>query len=658
MLNKKALLPYADPGLTMPLNHGLLHAGQVGYLLRTAVRRIDRRRTLAIYVYKRERAERGDFTPTWAVFYVKGGYVTLAHGKDGAVKWRTAAFDRLGTEWRFTDKCAFFSAADEQRVKSYLHDQEHDGVTALVSAQRAIQDARRKKRQHSRERKTLARMSAVKAAPRGLKNWIRKSVMPAYFLCDHASARKPVTGLCTACGHEATLERAEHNGAAICPHCGHKLTVKSRAKFGHFFDRDTVQVVQRAAPGELVVRIFKVYYNYKKDAAPTQRIYEAARIFASRGPDGQAVFEPYRLDSGDLTDWKPGLRPAYICYQYQFDGDLCGYVYRSNLPQALAGTPWKYCPIDQFCRRRSGHMELTPFLRAYLEHPRMEHLVKTGFCDLVSDLVYRHIQDGLLDESQHRTHRILGVAPEDVDFLREMGIDASDLETFHKYAGIKDRQPLIRWQRERRVMRDVLPILKRVTAHKLMKYADAQFDLLHPRDKKGRYRGHQDVVSEYRDYLDMCAKLDYAAKSKSVLFPKDLQKAHDRAAKQVKLQHDKLARRNFKEAYRRITGHLDFTCGGLQVVYPKSLKALAEEGSALQHCVGNYGDRIANRECIILFLRRCSEPEKPFYTMEVRDGHITQLRGLQNCAPTPEVQRFAEAWERSVLQAPAVAEAA
>ncbi len=170
MLNKRILRGYADPGLTMPANHGLLHAGQVGYLLRTAIRRIDRRRTLVIYVYDREQAVRGDFTPTWTVFYVKGAYITLAHGEDGAVKWRTAAFDRLGEDCHFPDECAFYSAADEQRVKSYLHDQDHGGVTALVSAQHAIRDARRTDRQHIRERKTIARMSAVKAAPRGLKN--------------------------------------------------------------------------------------------------------------------------------------------------------------------------------------------------------------------------------------------------------------------------------------------------------------------------------------------------------------------------------------------------------------------------------------------------------------------------------------------------------
>lgn len=164
MLNKKALRQYADPSLTIPANHGLLHAGQVDYLLRAAVRRIDRRRTLVIYVYDRQRAARGDFTPVWTVFYAKGDYITLAHGEDGTVKWRTAAFDRLGEEWRFLDKCAFYSANDEQRVKSYLHDEDHGGVAALIMAQHAIRDARRVERQHIRERKTLARMSAVKAA--------------------------------------------------------------------------------------------------------------------------------------------------------------------------------------------------------------------------------------------------------------------------------------------------------------------------------------------------------------------------------------------------------------------------------------------------------------------------------------------------------------
>lgn len=653
MLNKKALRRCADPGLTIPANHGLLHAEQISYLLRSAVKCIDHRRTLVVYVYDRKRAEHGDFIPAWTVFFTKNGYITFDHGNG---KWRTAAFDHLGSSYNFPYKCAFYSSADEQRVKFYLKD-EHDGILALISAQQDILAVRCRERRRKEERKTIARMSKVKAAPRKLKGWIHKSVMPAYFICDHASSQKPVAGLCTACRHEVTLPYAKHNDEAVCPHCGRKLKVKSRAKFSFFYDRDTVQVIQQPSPGELLIRVFKVYYDYAKSAAPSEYVYEAARIFARRSPEGQVIFEPYYYGSGGLTNWKPGLRPDYICYRYQFEGDLCGHVYPADLAQALTGSPWQYCPLEAFCRH-GGPMELMPFLHAYFKHPRLEHLVKMGFYALASDLVYRSIYRNLLDESKNRTHQILGVAAEDVDFLREIDVNSTGLESFHKYAGIKDRQKLFRWQQERRVSRDILPILAHTTAHKLMKYVDTQYAMLCTHDKKGRYSEPQSVVSEYRDYLDMCAKLNYAAKSKSTLFPKNLQKAHDQAAGQIKLQKDELTLRNFEKAYRRIMGRLDFTQNGLKIVYPQSPEELVKEGSALRHCVGGYGDRIANKECIVLFLRRCSEPEKPFYTIEVQDGHIVQLRGLQNCDATPEVRQFADVWERNVLLAPDVPNAA
>ena len=47
MLNKKLLRQYADPGLTIPANHGLLYAEQVRYIIRTAVRIIDHHRKVS-----------------------------------------------------------------------------------------------------------------------------------------------------------------------------------------------------------------------------------------------------------------------------------------------------------------------------------------------------------------------------------------------------------------------------------------------------------------------------------------------------------------------------------------------------------------------------------------------------------------------------------
>ncbi|MBD5133275.1 MAG: hypothetical protein HDT38_02205 [Clostridiales bacterium] len=63
-----------------------------------------------------------------------------------------------------------------------------------------------------------------------------------------------------------------------------------------------------------------------------------------------------------------------------------------------------------------------------------------------------------------------------------------------------------------------------------------------------------------------------------------------------------------------------------------------------------YADRVAKKECIILFLRRCEDISKPFYTVEIRGGKIAQVRGMQNCDATPEVETFMAQWERRVLQ--------
>jgi len=84
-------------------------------------------------------------------------------------------------------------------------------------------------------------------------------------------------------------------------------------------------------------------------------------------------------------------------------------------------------------------------------------------------------------------------------------------------------------------------------------------------------------------------------------------------------------------------------------VYPNTPDDLIAEGHALHHCAGGYGERVADKECIILFLHRCSEEEKPFYTIEVRKQKAVQVRGMGNCSPTPKVGDFIKDWEQSVL---------
>lgn len=182
MLNKKILRQYADPGLTIPPGHGLLHAEQISYIVRTAVRIIDHHKTLILYIYNREEVLKDITRPLWTMFQTNADYVTLAHSD--SIKWRTARFVNLGDDYNFTSKCAFYSQSDEIRVQKYFHSK-YSGFYPLVCAQSDILAARLRKRQRQRGRIVLERMKHIKPLPRGLESWVRRSVMPAYFFYDY-----------------------------------------------------------------------------------------------------------------------------------------------------------------------------------------------------------------------------------------------------------------------------------------------------------------------------------------------------------------------------------------------------------------------------------------------------------------------------------------
>ena len=402
-----------------------------------------------------------------------------------------------------------------------------------------------------------------------------------------------------------------------------------------------------------MVRIIKATCAYFGDN-PGTLVYENARQFVSLDESGAVHCDRYYYAHIDKK-WKQGDRPEMFPYQYNYEGDTCGHVYCGNLPKALSGTPWQYCPVQTFYEHSHEPMQMYPFLLAHLEHPKLEHLVKVGFCNLVSDLVYRYYANYPLDESRNRTHRILGVGAEDVDFLRSMDINLSALKTFRGYCqrNLKDRQQLLKWQLNHEVEFNIDPVLEHMTVHKLIRYLDVQFSFLQFRltaFKAQRYRSMQNLVTEYGDYLDMCVKQGYDMTNSFVLYPKDLQKAHDKVAHRIEQKADAKVQRDFKTAMRSISRHLDFEMDGMRIVVPSSPDEIIAEGNSQHHCVGSYVDRVAQHKSIILFLRLSDNVDKPFYTIEVKNRKAVQVRGMQNADMTPAVEHFIRRWERQVLQ--------
>lgn len=651
-LNKRKCLEFAVPDRKLPSESGILHAKQINYIVTTTVKTIAHHRTLVLYIYPRKQTAKGDCNLLWTMFQTKDDFLTLARKEDGSTVWRTASFDHLNRNtYNFSSQCAFYSIQDEKRVQHYFK-ANTDGFKMLSAAQGAILAHRHREHQLMKEKAIIDHMAGIPALPRGLKSWI-KSIMPAYFFYNYKRGSKNTPGMCSACGHEITLSGIKQGVKVICPHCKHELTAKPHSRRGkNMYDRETFEVIQNMGNGRLIIRIIKAYYLYVADT-PKADIYENARQFIYLDADGKFCTESYyySYNSGIITNWKSGSRPVYMIYQYHFENDTCGHLYTKNLPAALSGTPWQYCTIADFYQHFHERMQAMPFLRAHLEHPRLEHLNKMGFYSIVSDLAY-HTDGKILDETQNRTHKILGVAVEDMPFLRDMDIDLAVLKTFQGYTGIKDRQQLLTWQMKNDVKHNILPILKYITVHKLIRYTERQFlHLCQRKNKYGsiRYQKIQDIVTEYRDYLEMCDSLEYDMKNSFVLYPKDLQKSHDRVQKRFKIKENEQLLKNFKNAVQDAKKHMKFESNGMKIVVPATPGELATEGNALHHCVGRYTNSVAKKECMILFLRQCTDETKPFYTVEVRGREIIQVRGVGNSLPTPEVQSFINHWQQQVL---------
>ena len=51
-----------------------------------------------------------------------------------------------------------------------------------------------------------------------------------------------------------------------------------------------------------------------------------------------------------------------------------------------------------------------------------------------------------------------------------------------------------------------------------------------------------------------------------------------------------------------------------------------------------------------MFLRERKHPETPFYTIEVQNGEVQQVRGRGNCEATSEIKTYMEQWKKEKLK--------
>lgn len=659
-IDKRACRKFAMPELEFNLNEGVLHVESCPYIIRTAVRNIAGQRILALYIYQRESILAGSIKPRWVMFHSRDDFATLSFREDAKATWQCSTLGSLDRIGGFDSKCAFYRQQDESRVARFCKC-ERGAISMLGYLQRLISYRKELERKWKKQRAIIDRMKYVPVLPRDLKGFIHREVMPQYIFYDY-QRKAPGHAYCTACRHEVRIAAAKHNTSGLCPRCKKKITFKCRGRRGRIFDRETVQVLQKAEGNGLVLRIIKVYRSFADSDIPNHfEIWENARQFITLSSSGQCSVDAYyyHYKAGyDLTPWCNGYRPVFDRWKYNFTADMSGVLYQRNLSDTLKDTPWAYSQLEAFSGIASFSGVAT-FLSAYIKRPKIEHLIKMKLYHLVSGIIYGGYSYSALQAinfNGENMRAILGIDRPYFPLLRELNPSIDQLHLIRQLlqADHKPSTEQIKWFIASKISNAdaAKELLAHMSVHKLQRYVEQQFA---PEDeaalKRVDYYKMNTLITDYHDYLCMCKELQYDVKNSFILFPRELKAAHDSVAKTLKdkrtAEHEKAIAGSFDEWQKRY----QYQSKELMMIPPHSAKEIVDEGAALHHCVRLYVKNVAEKKSVILFVRSVDEPDKSLCTVEVKDGQVTQARGFDNEEPPAQITAFIEQWKQRVLYA-------
>lgn len=174
--------------------------------------------------------------------------------------------------------------------------------------------------------------------------------------------------------------------------------------------------------------------------------------------------------------------------------------------------------------------------------------------------------------------------------------------------------------------------------------------------QKRRYPKDNIHKSTLSDYWSAAEYLEMDLSDPEIRWPQRLKNAHDAATDRKREAMDAKRRKEAAEAAAarakkfekrfETLSRYSWERNGILIRPARDEGELQAEGKALHHCVATYADDHAEGRSSIFFIRRASEPDKPWYTLNLDDKSLSVRMDLgnHNCKTTPEVQAFEDAW--------------
>lgn len=473
---------------------------------------------------------------------------------------------------------------------------------------------------------------------------------------------------------------AASGDSMICPICGAPVSIKCRSKVGRdayagdaFVCSESYHMSAQLLPGEpgrrpLALIGWCMRRYCRKDGSDLRVILPCdAYVFDEQGCaklTGQS--KGYSGTAGYFVMFKRKWnQPKAWQETWGADGNIYGLTAELLEDSCLHNAKM----MEYMAGGLQGNLKFpVPYLRLYQKYPNIENLVMQGATYLLDGLMAEQMKGhvwgrnvrGLMalqdiNWKEKRPSAMLGLNRNEFDRMKRWRWAPELLRLYLacRNAGerLSDNDMTLAFQLGE--VEELTEMAGHSSVAKIVRYLMRQIEL-----DQGKYLYDPEIdiyvdpeeftnvsVILLKDYWRMAEKVGWDLDNPAVRWPKNLEVAHDRAVTAEKVALKKEYRKMFGEQYQRLKQY-SFTWGGLLIRPCRTQTELTKEGELLDHCVGTYAEDVAKGKKAIFFIRKKSEPNKPWYTLQLDEKtmRVVQNRGKRNCERTEEVREFEAVW--------------
>lgn len=157
-----------------------------------------------------------------------------------------------------------------------------------------------------------------------------------------------------------------------------------------------------------------------------------------------------------------------------------------------------------------------------------------------------------------------------------------------------------------------------------------------------------DIIDNYhyRDYLNMQREIHHGRLSKVIKYPINFMTAFHRTKKQYDILKQSIDKLKFLEEMEKAQ-KLDYLNKKYSIKVAQTPNEIEEEGDKLHHCVRSYIKPMSEGKTSIFLMRKIEDLKKPFVTVEVKNGKLTQAYGAYDKKPTEDALEFLRKWAKN-----------